>query len=85
MLAEEGGDFGGGAFVVDGKLWGGALTGGRRQLGGVEIDAASFDGQVEIVGSGPGVSAGLGVRSGRHVSDPEGQEGVAQPSRFAGR
>lgn len=83
MVAEELGELGGGAGVVDGELGGGGLAGGEF-FGGIEFDAAALDGAVEVVGSGPGVAAWFGVGSGGHVGDAEREEGVAECGGFAG-
>lgn len=60
VVAEELGELFGGAGVVDGELGSGAVAGGGFFVG-FEFDAASFDGAVEVVVSGAGVSAGFGV------------------------
>lgn len=83
VVAEELGDFGGAALVVDGELGGGGLA-GAEFLVGVEFHAAAFDGAVEVVGAGAGVAAGFGVGSGGHVGDAEGEEGVTEGGGFAG-
>ena len=77
---EEAGNFGDRAFVIDFELTGGAVAGGRV----VEFNAAALDGEVEVVGSGPGVSAGVGLGSGRDVGHAKGKKGVAQGGGFAG-
>ena len=59
VAADELGDLGGGAVVVDGELRGGGWQAGA--LVGGEFDAAALDGEVEVVGAGAGVAAGFGV------------------------
>ena len=84
MLAEQSGDFSSGAFIVNGELGRGAMAWGPIQPGIGEFDAAPFDGEVKVVGSGSGVSARLGVGTGRHVGDAKRNEGIAEGGRLTG-
>ena len=67
MLLGKGGNFRDRTFIVDFELSGGTIAGS----GLVELNAASFDGEVEVVSSGSGIASRIGLGAGRDVCDAQ--------------
>ena len=60
------------------------MAAARHSLGGFEFNPPAPDGAMQVLGSSPGVTTGLGMGTGGGVGDPEVEQPVAQSRWLAG-